>query len=103
MNKINSMQNKLHFKAGDKVKMINCIEAKIYKNTIWTCLTDSYIDKSNDEVVFLDGFSGCFLVKYLQKQTLPKFLYEDEGRIKIGYIGDTDVTDEWNEFKEINL
>ena len=34
---------------------------------------------------------------------LPDFLYEDEGQIKIGYHGDTVVTDEWNKWKEGNL
>lgn len=34
---------------------------------------------------------------------LPDFLYEDEGEIKIGYHGDTVVTDEWNKWKEGNL
>lgn len=33
---------------------------------------------------------------------LPDFLYEDEGQIKIGYYGDTVVTDEWNKWKEGN-
>ncbi|MCL1654911.1 hypothetical protein M2T28_20005 [Elizabethkingia miricola] len=56
------------FKEGDKVVMHSCYEANLeeYKNIEWTCLTSSYIDKSGNEVVFLDGFSGCFFVKYLK-------------------------------------
>lgn len=34
---------------------------------------------------------------------LPAFLYEDEGQIKIGYRGDTVVTDEWNKWRLGNL
>ena len=29
---------------------------------------------------------------------LPEFLYEDVNKIRLAYIGDSDVTDEWNEF-----
>ena len=28
---------------------------------------------------------------------LPEFLYEDGDKIRLDYIGDTDITDEWNE------
>lgn len=34
---------------------------------------------------------------------LPEFLYEYLGEIKIGYYGDSVVTDEWNRWKEDNL
>ena len=34
---------------------------------------------------------------------LPAFLYEDEGEIRIGYNGDTVVTEEWCKWKEGNL
>lgn len=55
-------------KKGDKVVMKNCIEAEYEKNKIYTCITDSFVDKSNTEVVFLDGFSGSFLTKYLSNK-----------------------------------
>lgn len=56
------------FKKGDTVVMHSCGEAKCkeYKGKLWTCQTDSYLDRCNQEVVFLNGFSGCFSVKYLQ-------------------------------------
>lgn len=55
------------FKKGDKVKMYNCHEASYHgNNKVWTCETDSFLDKSNDEVVFLEEYSGAFLVKYLK-------------------------------------
>lgn len=55
------------FSEGDKVVMHTCHEATFpkYKGKIWTCKTDSYIDKAGQEVVFLEGFSGCFLCDYL--------------------------------------
>ena len=56
-------------KKGDKVVMHSCYEANLpeYKGKVWTCQTDSYLDKSNEELIFLEGFSGCFFVKYLQQ------------------------------------
>ncbi|WP_203226297.1 hypothetical protein [Clostridium ihumii] len=57
-------------KQGDKVVMHTCIEAKKYNGKIWTCKTDEYttgegVYKQN--LVFLEGFSGCFTTEYLQK------------------------------------
>jgi hypothetical protein len=56
------------FKKGNKVVMHTCGEANFpkYKGKIWTCLTDSYLDRGKQDVVFLEGFSGCFSSKYLQ-------------------------------------
>lgn len=58
------------FKKGDEVIMENCYEATFqeYKNKIWICKTDSYLDRSKQEVIFLEDFSGCFMVKYLYKR-----------------------------------
>ncbi len=33
------------FKKGDKVKMHTCHEATFYKDKVWTCQTDSFLDK----------------------------------------------------------
>lgn len=54
-------------KKGDKVVMCGCYEAifEEYKDKVWTCQTNSYTDRANREVVFLDGYSGCFAVQYL--------------------------------------
>lgn len=56
------------FKKGDKVEMHSCAESNFpkYKDKIWTCLTDSFMDRAGQEVVFLMGFSGYFMVKYLK-------------------------------------
>ena len=56
------------FKKGDKVLMHSCIEAneKDHKGKVWECKTDSFLSKSNSDVVFLNGFSGYFYTKYLQ-------------------------------------
>ena len=55
-------------KKGDNVVMYNCGEADFqkYKDKVWVCKTNSYIDYAGQEVVFLDGFTGCFLVKFLK-------------------------------------
>jgi hypothetical protein len=54
------------FKRGDHVVMHDCYEATIEKNIgkVWTCQTDSYYLYPYQEVVFLEGFSGCFAVEY---------------------------------------
>ena len=58
------------FTKGNKVLMYDCMEADNPKNSgvIWICKTDSYKDRSNQDVVFLEGFSGCFATKFLKKQ-----------------------------------
>jgi hypothetical protein len=48
------------FKKGDTVVMHSCGEANFYKGKIWKCQTDSYLDRGKQEVVFIEGFSGCF-------------------------------------------
>ncbi len=56
-------------KKGDEAVMHTCFESTLeeYKNKVWTCQTDSYMDRGNQEVVFLEGFSGCFSAEYLKK------------------------------------
>lgn len=54
-------------KKGDTVVMHNCAEAKFYKDNVWTCETDSFIDTAKEEVVFLEFFSGSFLTRFLKK------------------------------------
>lgn len=55
------------FKKGDKVVMHGCYEATFekYKDKVWICQTDSYLDRAKQDVVFLEGFSGCFASQYL--------------------------------------
>lgn len=55
------------FKKGDGAVMHTCVEAKLqqYKGKIWTCQTDSFLDRSGQEMVFLEGFSGSFSCEYL--------------------------------------
>ncbi len=56
-------------KKGDKVQMVNCMEADAHKDKIWTVRTDSFIPKNypNELVVMLDGFAGWFACEYLIK------------------------------------
>ena len=63
------------FNKGDRVVMHSCAEASFYKDTIWTCETDSFLDKGKEEVDFLEFFSGCFSTQFLKrekKQTITK-------------------------------
>lgn len=52
-------------KRDQKVIMVNCGEADHHKDVIWNCATPSFI-QSGSELVFLHGFSGSFLTKYLK-------------------------------------
>jgi hypothetical protein len=38
----------------------------------------------------------------VRSEKLPSFLYEEDGDIKIGYHGDSVVTDEWNKWNNVN-
>lgn len=57
------------FKKGDKVVMHTCYEASFekYKDKIWVCQTDSFLDRGKEEVVFLENFSGYFSSEFLKK------------------------------------
>jgi len=68
-------QNKTEtFKKGDTVVMHSCGEADFpqYKGQVWTCLTDSYSDRGGQDCVFLEGFCGSFISKYLQIVKVPE-------------------------------
>lgn len=54
-------------KKSDRVVMHKCYEANLlkYKDKLWICQTDSFLSKGKEDVVFLEGFSGYFLVKFL--------------------------------------
>lgn len=58
------------FKKGDTVVMHNCYESTFeeYKDKVFICQTDSFLDRSKEEVVFLEDFSGYFSAKYLKQK-----------------------------------
>ena len=65
----------IKFKKGDKVVMHSCGEANFpkYYGKLWTCESDSFKRSKNiSEVVFLEGFSGSFVCKYLQLVKIKK-------------------------------
>ena len=47
-------------------------EADHYNGKIWTCRTDQFKSSSGSQVVFLEGFSGYFLARYLQRVSLSE-------------------------------
>lgn len=52
---------------GEKVVMHSCMESQgVNLGKIWECRSDSFQTDAGEEVVFLKGFSGYFLCKYLQ-------------------------------------
>lgn len=53
-------------KRGDVVIMHSYIEAKTHNGTFWKCMTPSFKDFGGEEVVFLEGYSGSLLTRYLQ-------------------------------------
>lgn len=59
-------------KKGDLVIMHTCGEADAekYNGRVWVCRTDEYTTgegKYKQQLVFLEGFTGAFAAKYLQK------------------------------------
>jgi hypothetical protein len=56
------------FKKGDAVIMHTCYESTFenYKDKVWTCQTDSFLDRGKQEVVFLEDFSGYFSAQFLK-------------------------------------
>lgn len=76
-------------KKGEKVVMHTCGEAEQYDGKIWTCKTDEYEKGESvykQRLVFLEGFSGCFAVEFLQKvnqeENKPEYIsewHEDDG------------------------
>lgn len=70
-------------KKGDKVVMHTCLEAENpkYAGKIWTCSCDEYITGEGlyeQKLVFLEGYSGSFLTKFLQKVNLQVLEEEKE-------------------------
>lgn len=67
-------------KKGDLVVMHTCMEADNPKNEgkIWTCKSDEFKHHPSHDytVIMLEGFSGSFATKYLQKVNLD-FSYKE--------------------------
>ncbi|MEC3676885.1 hypothetical protein P9190_01325 [Bacillus velezensis] len=59
-------------KKGELVVMHTCDEAEHYDGRIWACKSDEFTDRAGQQVVFLEGFSGYFLVEFLQRVNLPQ-------------------------------
>ncbi len=57
-----------NLKPGDKVIMVNCYEARLekYKDKIWTVSSEPW-DLCGSEVVKLEGKSGGFATKFLER------------------------------------
>lgn len=65
-------------KKGDVVVMHTCGEAEHYDGKLWICRTDEQKlhKEHNYTVVWLEGFSGCFAAKYLQKVDVSVYVKE---------------------------
>jgi hypothetical protein len=70
---LSNFQKEKYFKKklfkGDLVVMFGCGEADFFKGKVWTCRDDEFISSSGERVVFLENFSGTFLVNCLRKKT----------------------------------
>lgn len=64
-------------KKDDVVVMHTCDEAEHYDGKLWTCKTDEQKlhEEHNYTVVWLEGFSGCFATKYLQKVDVSMLIH----------------------------
>ena len=76
-------------KKGDTVVMHTCGEAEHYDGQIWVCETDEFTSSSGTPVVFLEKFSGYFMVKFLQKVNFDfsyqQFLSDEKKYEKLVY------------------
>ena len=55
------------FTPGDRVVMVNCLEAETYKDKVWTVGSNPCVLGCKEEVVLLVGKSGGFSTKCLKK------------------------------------
>ena len=83
---------------GDYVVMHTCGEASVARNygKVWTCKSDQFTNYSGEEVVYLNGYTGYFSVKYLQKINLSsalKFVWLDPVAGKFGNTFEHDLID----------
>jgi hypothetical protein len=55
-------------KTGDKVKMVNCLEAERYGDKVWECRSESFTPKNypDEKVVFLENYPGWFSCEFLE-------------------------------------
>lgn len=79
-------------KKGNKVVMHTCDDAKVYNGKVWTCKSDEFVQGEKpfeQNLVFLEGFSGSFCTQYLQvvqeelnnntlKETLMKLIIKHD-------------------------
>lgn len=72
---------------GDVVVMHTCIEAEHYNGQLWTCRTDEFKHHPSHDytVIMLEGFSGSFATKYLQKVNVEENARLREALEKIAY------------------
>lgn len=56
----------LEYKVGDKVKMVNCLEADRYADKVWTVASAPW-EVCGCRVVKLDGYRGGFDVTKLRR------------------------------------
>lgn len=59
-------QKTIKLKIGDKVKMVNCREAKTYEGVVWKCVSEPW-DCCGAKIIKLNGKSGGFDVSCLEK------------------------------------
>jgi hypothetical protein len=52
---------------GDKVVMVNCLEAETHKDKVWVTKSEPWILSGHTEVIMLEGYRGCFATEMLQK------------------------------------
>lgn len=74
---------------GDLVVMHTCMEADNPANAgkIWTCKSDEFKHHPTHDytVIMLEGFSGSFATKYLQKVDVSVYIKERELAYREGY------------------
>jgi len=54
-------------KPGDKVVMVNCLEAEEYAGQVWTVASEPWELGHGEEVIKLEGKAGGFATRCLRK------------------------------------
>lgn len=71
MESTNTPQSKenaqIRLKKSDRVIMVNCLEARNYKNKVWTVTSEPFLNAQNKEVVSLNSYIGEFSTSKLSR------------------------------------
>ena len=78
--------------------MINFKKEKLIKKHLGIATPDWIVQNCIKMLNEFEDIALTIPVVSQQSELLPDFLYKDDFGIKIGYHGDTEVSEEWNDY-----